>query len=76
MASDKTDYFFIRKPEPKRTPAHPDSFSSRLVHPHPLIYGEVGLNSCDVCRDDLLFESYRCAECDFDMCLACYDKHH
>jgi len=53
------------------------------VHPHELIYNN-GLHDfyfCDVCnpnqcrKDDVLKESYRCPDCDFDVCLSCVEKN-
>lgn len=44
------------------------------THPHPLtLVG--GLRArCDLCRSHPLPESFRCAPCDYDECVACYAK--
>ena len=35
-------------------------------------YLNVNYHSCDICRISLTDYAWRCASCDFDICIACY----
>eukprot|EP01105_Mastigella_eilhardi_P021886 TRINITY_DN5337_c0_g1_i3.p1 TRINITY_DN5337_c0_g1~~TRINITY_DN5337_c0_g1_i3.p1 ORF type:complete len:644 (-),score=147.08 TRINITY_DN5337_c0_g1_i3:896-2827(-) len=44
------------------------------LHHHALMYdGTTAGHTCDLCRQRLR-EAYRCQQCDFDLCLQCFEK--
>uniref|UniRef100_A0A0G4ICQ3 Uncharacterized protein n=1 Tax=Chromera velia CCMP2878 TaxID=1169474 RepID=A0A0G4ICQ3_9ALVE len=45
------------------------------LHMHRLLFSpNLTLHFCDVCRNRIREEAYRCGTCDFDCCLACFKR--
>merc|ERR1719474_1581908 len=44
------------------------------LHPHPLKQKKKVKFWCDLCRSRAIYCSYRCDECYFDVCSACFKK--
>ena len=69
------EFFAIKNIVDMSTDEHGETLPS--LHLHPVFFtNETQMHRCDICRDRIKEEAYRCKTCDFDLCLQCYKRRH